>query len=80
MNQIKSLCKTYFQSKRKNNGLTGNKKFILQGSERESASLQKYAGVFNGQHFEYSVIVGDIKNLDVLKKGDIGYVISRLEP
>lgn len=30
MNQIKSLCKTYFQSKRKNNGLTGNKEFILQ--------------------------------------------------
>ena len=29
MDQIKSLCKTYFQSKRKNNGLTGNKKFIL---------------------------------------------------
>ena len=51
-----------------------------EGSERESASLQKYAGVFNGQYFEYSVIVGDIKNLDVLKKGDFGYVISRLEP
>ena len=30
INQIKSLCKTYFQSKRKNNGLTGNKKFILR--------------------------------------------------
>ena len=28
--QIKSLCKTYFQSERKNNGLTGNKKFILR--------------------------------------------------
>ena len=54
MNQIKSLCKTYFQSKRKNNGLTGNKKFILQFYNYKKSTddkWQKNGGVFKGQHF-----------------------------